>query len=343
MDLTVIFSSRHGENKMDFEDLLICPDHGELLEGNEAGIQKICPRGCSFPKIRRIYRFVENEKYASSFGLQWNYFRQTQLDSFTGLTISKDRLTRIAGGSLGIFRNQFVLEAGCGAGRFTEILLDAGAFVFAVDISNAVDANFQNFGHHPNLFLCQADILKVPVAPESFDIVVCIGVIQHTPSPEKTIESLCAYVKPGGILLVDHYAWNYPLTATRRWLRKFLLQKEPGFSMRFVQQLTGVLWPIHKILYRLRNVRGFRRIRRSFVSFSPIVDYQDAYPMLGTKLHYQWAVLDTHDTLTDYYKHFRSADEIRDILLTCGMIDVSTIYAGNGVEARARKPMPRKS
>jgi len=49
-------------------------------------------------------------------------------------------------------------------------------------------------------------------------------------------------------------------------------------------------------------------------------------------------MLDTHDTLTDYYKHFRSAEEIEAALCSAGMVAIEAAYAGNGVEARARKP-----
>ena len=49
------------------------------------------------------------------------------------------------------------------------------------------------------------------------------------------------------------------------------------------------------------------------------------------------ALLDTHDTLTDRYKHLRSGKEIAVNLAVCGMTDIHTAYAGNGVEARARK------
>lgn len=69
-----------------------------------------------------------------------------------------------------------------------------------------------------------------------------------------------------------------------------------------------------------------------------IVDYHDAYAELGPELLSAWAMLDTHDTLTDHYKHLRSTEEIEVALRTAGMVDIETAYAGNGVEARARKP-----
>jgi hypothetical protein len=53
----------------------------------------------------------------------------------------------------------------------------------------------------------------------------------------------------------------------------------------------------------------------------------------------EWAILDTHDTLTDVYKHLRSAEDIADHLQRCGMVGIQTANAGNGVEARAWKPL----
>ena len=52
-----------------------------------------------------------------------------------------------------------------------------------------------------------------------------------------------------------------------------------------------------------------------------------------------WAqnVLDTHDALTDFYKHTRTAGEIAQALRALGLVDVVATYGGNGVEARARR------
>ena len=193
--------------------------------------------GEHYSVINRIPRFVPLENYASSFGLQWNAYRRTQLESYTGLPISKSRLTRLAGGSLDIFKEKNVLEAGCGAGRFTEIMLQEGANVFAVDISTAVEANYLNCNAYPNYFVCQADILELPLLPVQFDVVVCVGVIQHTPDPERSIRVLCSHVKPGGLLILDHYTYGYSTTPIRRFLRSFLQNRTKEYTMNFIQTL----------------------------------------------------------------------------------------------------------
>lgn len=319
--------------------ILQCPKHASQLTINESGVYYLCSEVCSYPIINGIPRFVPEENFASSFGLQWNTYRKTQLDSHTGLSISRERLTRLVGGSLNILKDKEVLEAGCGAGRFTEVLLEAGARVFAADISTAVAANYENCKTYPNYFVCQADIVKLPVQPQQFDIVICIGVIQHTPNPEETMTALCSYVKPGGLLVIDHYTYGYPGPVSRRLLRKFLLRMPKHFSLRFCQAMTASLWPVHRALWKLGNHKLIRIIRSRFVNSSPVVDYHEAYPQLGPDLLRCWAVLDTHDTLTDYYKHLRSAEEIKAHLERCGMTDIETVYAGNGVEARGKRPL----
>src|SRR5688500_4545224 len=204
---------------------LRCLPHDEPFapDGSAAEVEQAsalaCPEGCRIPVSRGIPRFVASDGYASAFGLQWTHFRRTQLDSFTGTTISRDRLARCLGASLDVVRGKVVLEAGCGAGRFTELLLAAGARVVATDLSVAVEANYENCAQRDAYFVCQADLRTLPVRPGSFDIVLCLGVIQHTPSPEESIGALASYVKPGGMLVIDHYSYDYPLTLSRRVLR----------------------------------------------------------------------------------------------------------------------------
>ena len=300
----------------------------------ESASALVCSAGCRIPVIRGVPRFVASDDYAAAFGWQWTHFQKSQLDSHTGTTISRDRLTRCLGGSLSIVRGRTVLEAGCGAGRFTEILLEAGARVVAADLSAAVDANYANCGRSDRYFVCQADIRHLPVAPHAFDIVLCLGVVQHTPEPEETIAALARYVAPGGLLVIDHYSRDYPATAPRRVLRDLLLRMPPERARRLALGTARALLPVHRALWRRR--RGFGRLRRYLGRVSPVVDYYEAYPELGTQLLSEWAVLDTHDTLTDRYKHLRGPDEIRDTLVSLGLSDVEVSIGGNGVEARAR-------
>ncbi len=319
---------------------LCCLKHSQGMTSDpfDSPVALRCPGGCSVPVVRDIPRFVDSSNYASGFGLQWNTFRKTQLDSYSGTTISRDRLTRCFGGSLDVVRDKTVLEVGCGAGRFTELMHSAGAVVFACDLSQAVEANYENCHGCPNYFVCQADARELPVLPHSFDFVLCIGVIQHTPSPEETIAALARHVKPGGMLIVDHYSHAYVQNFLQRNLRRLLIRPPARIAKPLTLGLARALLPLHRISWKWKNRRGLWRLRPALLRHSPFIDYLDLFPQLGDQLGAEWSVLDTHDALTDYYKHLRTREEIEACLLSCGLIDLEVSYGGNGIEARARMP-----
>jgi 2-polyprenyl-3-methyl-5-hydroxy-6-metoxy-1,4-benzoquinol methylase len=296
-----------------------------------------CQEGCSVIIARGIPRFVDSKNYASAFGLQWNAFKKTQLDSYTGTTISYDRLTRCLGGALEILRGTSVLEVGCGAGRFTELMLGAGARVLACDLSEAVEANYENCRGWADYFVCQADARRIPVAPHSFDFVICLGVIQHTPDPEETIAALATYVRPGGTLVIDHYAPGYPANFLQRNLRRLFIRLPSRIAKSTALGVARALLPLHRLTWKYQ--RGWWRLRAPLLKHSPLVDYHDAYAQLGHQLLADWSVLDTHDTLTDYYKHLRTTEQIASCLESCGLTELEVSYGGNGVEARAKMPV----
>ena len=80
-------------------------------------------------------------------------------------------------------------------------------------------------------------------------------------------------------------------------------------------------------------------MRRTFLYYSPIIDGHEPYPGLTSRQLHEWAVLDTHDGHTDFYKHLRSVEQIRDCLESLEMQDIHVSRGGNGVEARATAPM----
>jgi SAM-dependent methyltransferase len=313
---------------------LACPRHRDQILVSRGG-RLVCAHGCSFPIVSGIPRFVGTLSYADAFGLQWNRFRTTQHDSETGTTISRDRLERCLGG-LSRVRGHRVLEAGCGSGRFTEILLHEGASVLAVDISSAIEVNFTNNSGKPRYAACQADVNSLPVAPGSFDIVLALGMIQHTPDPEQTIGSLAEAVVPGGALVFDHYTEGYSITPVRRLLRATFVRLGPRAGSAAALWLARVLVPLHRLTWR--DGRASRGVRPYLLRLSPLVDYYDSYRQLDAATLAKWSILDTHDTLTDRYKHLRTGEQLRATVEANGLVVEELRLAGNGVEVRALKP-----
>jgi len=289
--------------------------------------------GARYTIVDGIPRFVGTENYAAAFGLQWKTYSKTQLDSHTGSTSSATRLERCLGHPISSLRGKRVLEAGCGAGRFTELLVAAGAFVHSMDLSVAVEANRENVGDRPNYRVVQADLRYPPFPPGSFDVVLCLGVLQHTPSPEASLRALWEMARPGGSLVIDHYTWSLSrVTKLAPLYRLALLRLRPARAKKYIDTLTDWFFPLH---WRVRNIRPAQML---LSRVSPCLVYFNAFPQLSYDEHLELTRLDTFDQLTDCYKHLRTRRQIERTLRQLGAEQIHAAYAGNGVEARCRKP-----
>ena len=309
----------------------ISPTSGRQLErsGNvlESGA------GEQFSIVDEIPRFVSSDNYASHFGHQWKLHALTQLDSSTGTRISRDRLERCLGAPLSVLSGKTVLEVGCGAGRFTELMVGAGALVHAVDLSVAVEANRQNVGSHPNYVVAQADLRRLPFPRESFDVVVALGMLQHTPSPEESVRALWPFVKPGGCLVIDHYTWTLSLvTKLASLYRPAVKRLPPPAAKKVTDWLVDLFFPLHW------SVRRVYLAQMLLSRVSPCLVYFRTYPGLSKQQHRDLCRLDTFDSLTDQYKRLRTTGQIRRLLGRLpGSSQVVAYRAGNGVEARVMK------
>lgn len=59
-------------------------------------------------------------------------------------TLSRDELSYCLGKDIKTLKAKYILEAGSGGGRFTEVLIKSGALVDSFDFSKAVEANYKN-------------------------------------------------------------------------------------------------------------------------------------------------------------------------------------------------------
>jgi 2-polyprenyl-3-methyl-5-hydroxy-6-metoxy-1,4-benzoquinol methylase len=283
--------------------------------------------------VNNIPLFVDGGSYASLFGDQWKHYKKTQLDSYSGSPITETRLDRCLGALKDNLKDKLVLEAGCGAGRFTEVLLKKGAFLVSSDLSSAVEVNAENFPVSDKHLVIQADINNMPFADESFDVVICLGVIQHTADTEKTIADLYKLVKKGGSLVIYHYTFNKSYYFRLAPLyRMHLRKKTAAYTIPYTQRLVKKYLPWHKKFAhnKLMSVLLNR--------ISPVISYYSFLPQLNDQQQEEWALLDTHDSLTDWNKRFRNKKQIESTLAALGAAEIWCAYGGNGVEARCIKP-----
>jgi SAM-dependent methyltransferase len=194
--------------------LLACPRcHGELdlraVSTAHDCIQEglLRCRGCrsEYPIRNGIPRFVPDAAYARSFSFEWKRWRRTQFDT-DSRNDSLTTFTASTGRRPADFAGKWVLEAGCGAGRYMDLLSRAGAQIIGIDLSQAIEVAHENLGHLPNCHFVQGDLTRPPLRAQAFDFVYSIGVLHHTPDTHAAFRGLPPLLKPGGEIAIWVYA-----------------------------------------------------------------------------------------------------------------------------------------
>ena len=284
----------------------------------------------SWPIEAGIPRFVQGENYALSFGYQWNQFKAEQIDSINGIRQSERRLHTETEWSQAWTTGKWVLDAGCGAGRFLEVASRDECNVVGVDISNAVDAAAETLGGRPNVHLIQASIYELPFRDSAFDACYCIGVIQHTPDPGRALRALPHVLKVGGRLAVTIYERNkFTLLNGKYLLRPITRRMNPKTLLTIIRVVMPILWPITEILFRIPVVH------RLFRFAIPVANYVGDFE-LSWKQRYRWAILDTFDMLSPAYDQPRTQQEVEEALGSEGIVDIRRLDNG-GVNLVGRK------
>ncbi len=276
-----------------------------------------------YPVKGGIPRFVPASNYADNFGMQWNRFSKTQLDSHTGHPISADRFWSATGWTPGQLKGKMILDIGCGAGRFAEVALGAGAHVVALDYSSAVDACTANLREHSALQVVQGDIYALPFAPGSFDFVYSLGVLQHTPDVERAFFALPPMVRPGGALCVDFYGKSWKsLLLPKYWLRPITKRIPKPRLFDLLAKLVPLLLPVSVFLGRVPLVgRHLKRI-------VPVANYVGTLPLTPQQQR-EWSLLDTFDWLSPAYDHPQTPQTVRAWLARAGLANVEVLHAGH--------------
>jgi SAM-dependent methyltransferase len=222
-----------------------------------------------------------------------------------------------------------VLEIGCGAGRFTEVLLATGAEVWAVDASSAVEAARANLGDHERLHLAQADLFDLPFALGSFDRVLCYGVLQHTPDPRAAFLTICRY---GGAIAADVYRRRpYVDRWSAKTLWRPLTRRLPRSTLRRIVEWYVPRWlPVDTRLARVPKLGRF------LTAAVPCWNYTGLLPLDAAELK-AWAVLDTLDALSPRYDAPQTLEAARAWTLEAGLEDVDVRYGGNGILINGRR------
>jgi len=123
--------------------------------------------------------------------------------------------------------NKYVLEVGCGQGPTLNYLPGLGARVHGVDMSidslKKAKYGALEMGISDKVELSVGDAEKLQFADDTFDAVICNGVLHHTNDTQAGIMEIYRVLKPGGFAIVMLYRSGNPkwwMTKTFRLVSK---------------------------------------------------------------------------------------------------------------------------
>ena len=110
-----------------------------------------------------------------------------------------------------------MLDVGCGGGYTCEFLAQRGAQVTGIDPSGPCITAARRHAAAMDLAIDyhQGRGEQLPFPAASFDVVVCVDVLEHVDNPAQTVAAIARVLKPGGWFCFD--------TINRTWQSRLLL------------------------------------------------------------------------------------------------------------------------
>ncbi|OGY93545.1 MAG: hypothetical protein A2406_02845 [Candidatus Komeilibacteria bacterium RIFOXYC1_FULL_37_11] len=156
------------------------------------------------------------------------------------------------------FKDQKVLDAGCGMGRNSLWPLQWGASeLLAFDFDKrSVKAAQENLKNFHNAKVVYQSIYDVDFS-DYFDIVFSIGVIHHLKDPKQALKNLVKSLKPDGTLLVWVYSYegNEWLVRIIDPIRKNITSKLPLNLVHFLSYFCSI--PLYIFVKIFKGPSGY--------------------------------------------------------------------------------------
>jgi SAM-dependent methyltransferase len=207
--------------------------------------------------------------------------------------------------------NTHMMDVGCGTGRWSKYFSSRAGFIDAVDPSIAIYSAEQLLGDIQNIRLTKASIDTLPFADESFDFIMCVGVLHHTPNPAEAMKKCVAKLKKGGFF----YCYLYHNLEAKSLFSRLLfnagerVRKIISFLPKKLKQLSCdiiavVIYMPFILLTRLLNWIGLQKLALRiplsvYHDKSFFIVRNDSLDKFGTKLEYRYSKLEITKMLTD--------------------------------------------
>lgn len=275
---------------------------------------------------------IDQTRTKSAYSLQWNRFRIIRPEEDRATFRNRTGLTReeLAG--------RVVLDAGCGMGRYLRTAADSEArLVVGMDLSLAVEAARELTADLSRVSLLRGDLLRLPFAKGSVDLIYSIGVLDHTPDPRAAFLGLALLLRPGGRIAIWIYAKEKPAVERVMDAHRAISKRLPLGVLVALSRATA---PIGGLKRRMMASRWWV-VRRSAVALHALT--------IGVSMHPdpEVRVCDTLDWYAPKFLSRHTYEEVAGWFAEAGLVDIvdlgrgQTFYhegQGNGINISGRRP-----
>ena len=186
------------------------------------------------------------------------------------------------------------LSLACGHGHVERLLAARGVFVECLGLDLAPRAieearRLAAEGGHGNLGYRVADLNRLHLDPDSFDLVLAVGALHHMSDLDRVVEEVFRALKPGGLLVANEYVGPdfWQVTPRQYELINAAIHLIPAElrERREENYWPAWLWPLSKLEPRLSRMRvnlmaplrGLRRLLGRRPAFGRLYDPPPAW------------------------------------------------------------------
>jgi ubiquinone/menaquinone biosynthesis C-methylase UbiE len=191
-------------------------------------------------------------------------------------------LKRIDG--LNFPENAKVLDIGCGPGEMVLDLMKHNWEIWGIDIAQSMidiaSKKIEKNKTRPNIaHLAVGDIENLSFEENSFDLIVCAGVIEYLADDQKWSREITRVLKPGGVLLINITNKYAIRNWTTQMIEKLKGSKSLFAVMNFIKQIILKKGKLHHFPFKPRvhspkafdkflESKGFEKLSHNYFSFS---------------------------------------------------------------------------
>lgn len=247
-----------------------------------------------------------DEKTVESFGEEWLKFNSFSPEE---INVAGSQYFDIVDDRL-LNETTIVLDLGCGSGRWTKFVASRVKLVEAIDPSAAIFSASSLNENETNVRITQASVSNIPFDDETFDFVICLGVLHHIPNTSKALVDVVKKIKKGGGILLylyynlDNRGGLYKMIFRISTVFRLVISKLPHQLKKFCCDCIAVmvylpLVVVTRGLYKIFGIKNWiKKIPLSYYADKSFhIIRNDALDRFGTPLEQRFSKIEIEEMM----------------------------------------------